>query len=142
VILYPNVNVLIALFDTAHQHHVIAQSVFMEHRSEGWATCSVVENGFIRIISNPSYLNAVSVAEATALLQIAMSNSLHHRLDQSISLLDTSLFQTSLLVSHKQITDLYLIGMAVVHDVKLITFDRNIPTHAAIGFKSHHLQVV
>jgi len=137
--LYPDVNVLIALFDTAHQHHAVANKAFLEHDTDGWATCPVVENGFIRIVSNPSYLNAVSVADATSLLQLAIANTVYHRLEQTVSLLDPSRFQPSKLVSHRQITDLYLIGMAIYHDVKLITFDRNVPTHAAIGFEPRHL---
>ena len=140
--LYPDVNVLIALFDSAHQHHAVASCAFLEFGMEGWATCTTVENGFIRVISNPSYLNAVSVADATSLLQIAISNTKHQRLEQTVSLLDTSRFHTSQLVSHKQITDLYLAGMAAYHDVKLITFDQNIPTRAAIGFESRHLLVL
>lgn len=140
--LYPDVNVLIALFDTAHQHHALANKAFLEHGTDGWVTCPVVENGFIRIVSNPSYLNAISVFDATSLLQLAIANTVHHRLEHSISLLDPSRFQPSKLVSHRQITDLYLVGMAILYDVKLITFDRNIPTHAAIGFESRHMLVL
>ena len=142
MILYPDVNVLIALFDTAHQHHNMASTAFVEHNSEGWASCPVVETGFIRVISNPSYTNSVSVANAVSLLQIAISNTQHHNLHQSISILNNDCFQTAHLVSHKQLTDLYLIGMAIYHNVKLITFDRNIPTHAAIGFEPKHLLVL
>lgn len=140
--LYPDVNVLIALFDTAHQHHTAANRAFLEHGMDGWGTCAVVENGFIRIVSNPSYANAVSVADATSLLLQAIANTQHHRLDHSVNLLDAGRFRTHTLLSHKQITDLYLIGMAICHDVMLITFDRNIPTHAAIGFEPRHLLVL
>jgi predicted nucleic acid-binding protein len=102
----------------------------------------VVENGFLRVISNPSYLNVVTVAEAASLLHAAITNTNHRRLDQSVSLLDSDRFLPSKLVSHRQITDLYLLGMAILHDVKLITFDMNIPTHAAIGFEPRHLLVL
>lgn len=140
--LYPDVNVLIALFDPAHQHHAVASEAFVELGSDGWVTCSVVENGFLRVISNPSYLNAVTLAEAASLLQAAIANTNHRRLDQFISLLDSDRFLPSKLVSHRQITDLYLLGMAILHDVKLITFDRNIPAHAAVGFETRHLLVL
>lgn len=140
--LYPDVNVLIALFDPAHQHHAVASEAFVELGSDGWVTCSVVENGFLRVISNPSYLNAVTLAEAASLLQAAIANTNHRRLDQFVSLLDSDRFLPSKLVSHRQITDLYLLGMAILHDVKLITFDRNIPAHAAVGFETRHLLVL
>lgn len=140
--LYPDVNVLIALFDPAHQHHAVASEAFVELGSDGWVTCSVVENGFLRVISNPSYLNAVTLAEAASLLQAAIANTNHRRLDQFVSLLDSDRFLPSKLVSHRQITDLYLLGMAILHEVKLVTFGRNIPTHAAIGFDMKHLLVL
>jgi len=140
--LYPDVNVLIALFDPAHQHHLAAHRAFQDMNTEGWVTCPVVENGFMRVISNPAYLNAVSVAQASNLLRSAISNTQHVRLDQSVSLIDTSRFHTAQLVSHKQITDLYLLGMAVFHDLKLITFDQNMPMHAVMGFEDRHLLVL
>jgi len=140
--LYPDVNVLIALFDPAHQHHAVASEAFVELGSDGWVTCSVVENGFLRVISNPSYLNAVTLAEAASLLQAAIANTNHRRLDQFVSLLDSDRFLPSKMVSHRQITDLYLLGMAILHDVKLVTFDRNIPAHAAVGFDMKHLLVL
>jgi toxin-antitoxin system PIN domain toxin len=142
VILYPDVNVLIALFDSSHQHHAIASEVFTRGMPDGWASSPVTENGFIRIVSHPSYINAMSVADATALLGAAIRNTTHRRLAEDISLLDATRFRTAQLVSHKQVTDLFLIGMAVRHDVCLVTFDRSIPIHASIGFDPRHLRVV
>ncbi len=142
MILYPDVNVLIALFDSSHQHHAIAENLFMTGMRDGWASSPLTEHGFIRIVSNPSYINAMSVADATALLGAAIHNTTHHRLVEDISLPDATRFRMAQLVSHKQVTDLFLIGMAVRHDVCLVTFDRNIPTHAAIGFDPRHLRVL
>lgn len=142
MILYPDVNVLIALFDASHQHHAIAADLFMSSMKDGWATSPLTENGFLRIVSNPSYINAMSVADATALLAAAIHNTTHRRLTEDISLLDTTRFTTATLVSHKQITDLCLIGLAVRHDVCLVTFDRNIPIHAAIGAEARHIRVI
>lgn len=119
MILYPDVNVLIALFDASHQHHAIAENLFMTGMRDGWASSPLTENGFIRIVSNPSYINAMSVADATALLAAAIHNTTHRRLTEDISLLDTTRFLTEALVSHKQITDVCLIGLAVRHDVCL-----------------------
>ncbi len=142
MILYPDVNVLIALFDASHQYHAIASEVFTRGIPDGWASSPVTENGFIRIVSHPSYINSMSMADATDLLGAAIRNTTHRRLTEDLSLLDASRFRTRQLVSHKQVTDLYFIGMAVRHDVCLVTFDRNIPTHAAIGFDPRHLRVL
>ena len=142
MILYPDVNVLIALFDSSHQHHAIAENLFMTGMRDGWASSPLTEHGFIRIVSHPSYINSMSVADATALLATAIKNTTHRRLFEDISLLDATRFRTAQLVSHKQVTDLFLIGLAVRHDVCMVTFDRNIPSHAAIGFDHRHLMVV
>lgn len=140
--LYPDVNVLIALFDASHQHHPIAKDLFMSGMRDGWASSPLTENGFIRIVSNPSYINSMSVTDATAILSTAIRNTTHRRLIEDISLLDTTRFSTNILVSHKQVTDLFLIGLAVRHEACLVTFDRNIPIHAAIGAEARHLKVI
>jgi toxin-antitoxin system PIN domain toxin len=142
VILYPDVNVLIALFDASHQHHAIAEDLFMNGMRDGWASSPLTENGFIRIVSNPSYINSMSVADATDLLATAIKNTTHRRLFEDISLLDSTRFRTSQLVSHKQVTDLFLIGLAVRHDVCLVTFDRNIALSASIGVQDRHIKVL
>ena len=46
-----DVNVLIALIDTAHIHHEIAHEWFAK-RGE-WATCAITENGLLRIVAFP-----------------------------------------------------------------------------------------
>ncbi len=48
-------NVLVALFDPAHIHHDAAHDWFGAHREDGWATCPLTENGFVRVLSNPAY---------------------------------------------------------------------------------------
>jgi toxin-antitoxin system PIN domain toxin len=138
----PYVNVLIALFDTSHQHHITAKHLFIEYLASGWCTCSLTQNGFVRIVSNPSYTNNMPVSGATRLLKTAIDNTNHTYVGQTVSLLDTNRFETSKLLSHKQITDLFLIGMPIHHEAKLITFERSIPTHAAIGFNDKHLIVI
>lgn len=49
-----DVNVLIALFDSAHIHHVQAHEWFSKNAFQGWVTCPVTENGLLRILSHPS----------------------------------------------------------------------------------------
>jgi len=73
-----DINVLIALFDAAHVHHEPAHRWFAAVGKPSWATCSVTESGFIRVISNPAY-KAVSAtpAEAADRLRIFCSNPGH-----------------------------------------------------------------
>ena len=44
-----DVNVLVALFDAAHVHHAPAQAWLKRHRSRGWATCPITQNGCVRV---------------------------------------------------------------------------------------------
>jgi predicted nucleic acid-binding protein len=55
-----DVNLLIALFDEQHVHHVRAQAWWAATRAGGWASCPVTENGFVRVISQPNYPNPLS----------------------------------------------------------------------------------
>ncbi|TLZ12344.1 MAG: hypothetical protein E6K34_17875 [Gammaproteobacteria bacterium] len=56
-----DVNVLIALLDSDHTLHGTAMSWFAKHAREGWASCPITQNGCVRIMSNPSYPNALPV---------------------------------------------------------------------------------
>ena len=50
-----DVNVIISLLDSAHVHHEIAVKWFNRIAAhEGWSTCPITENGFIRIVSHMS----------------------------------------------------------------------------------------
>jgi hypothetical protein len=45
-------------------------------------------------------------------------------------------------VTHGQITDVYLLGLAVEMGGRLATFDRRIPLIAAIGADQKHLEII
>ena len=46
-----DVNVLIALIDSAHKFHYTAKDWALKDSSSGWASCPLTQNGCIRIIS-------------------------------------------------------------------------------------------
>ena len=92
----PDVNVLLALTDPAHSHHEVASQWFADASRRGWATCPLTENGFVRILSNPSYPGVrLSPADATALLETSVQNhaATHHFWPDSVSLRDRTLFR-------------------------------------------------
>jgi toxin-antitoxin system PIN domain toxin len=65
-----DVNVLVALAWPNHVHHRIARTWFEQNGSSSWATCSITENGFVRISSNPKVVDeARTPAEAVLMLQ-------------------------------------------------------------------------
>ena len=68
-----DVNVLLALFDPGHIHHGAAQAWWRSHRPEGWATCPLTQNGFVRIISKPGYQRSIALSTAIAVLAAQIS---------------------------------------------------------------------
>ena len=60
-----DINVLIVLVDPNHVHHSVVAKWFMEKRFDGWATCPITENGFIRILGHINYPDGPKSTEAT-----------------------------------------------------------------------------
>jgi toxin-antitoxin system PIN domain toxin len=138
-----DVNVLIALFDPDHIHHEIAHDWFGDNRASGWATCPLTENGFLRVLSNPARGGEMTqVPHLVARLRKFCTSSHHQFWPDSISLRDERLFDTSLVRGHKQLTDIYLLGLAVKRGGRLVTFDRSVPLGAVKGARRESLAAV
>jgi toxin-antitoxin system PIN domain toxin len=124
-----DVNVLIALFDPDHAQHDAAHAWFGRQRVAGWATCPLTENAVVRILSNPAYGASPTSTLELARRLAAFRDSGHHTFwPDDVSLSDARVFD--LVVGHRQITDVYLLALAVAHDGVLATFDRSIPLKA------------
>lgn len=137
-----DVNVLLALLDRAHVHHVRAREWFSSRVGHGWASCPLTQNGFVRIISQPRYPQPITTARAIALLQGAASTNLHEFWPADITLLDRSILDSSRVHGPRQLTDLYLLALAVKRGGCLATFDDAIPLSAVPGADRHHLVLV
>jgi uncharacterized protein len=137
-----DVNVLIALFDADHVHHDIAHDWFAEHHSDGWATCALTENGFLRVLTNPR--SPVVQDRATILTSLStLCGRPHHQFwAESVSLTDDSLFDMSVIVSHRQLADVYLLGLALRKKGRLVTLDGKIPIKAVRGASRDSLVVL
>lgn len=138
-----DVNLLVALFDPEHVHHEPSHRWFGAHKSGGWATCPLTENGLIRILSNPAYSRAPERPAGLAERLRRFRASGHHVFwPDDISLCDTRVFRADLAVGHRQLTDVYLLALARAHGGRLATFDRSIPLDAVVGAKADHLAVI
>src|SRR5436309_14418006 len=104
-----DVNVLLALLDRAHVHHQRARQWFVTHADAGWASCPFTQNGFVRIISQPSYPQPITISAAIALLHAAASTNLHAFWPADVSLLDEAVVDRSRVHGSRQLTDLYLL---------------------------------
>lgn len=124
-----DVNLLLALTDPMHVHHQPAHRWFAEKGREAWASCPLTENGFIRIASHPNYPNRPG--DVTAVFDIfrrLCEVPGHHFWTEDISILQ--LIEPDAIITHAQITDVYLLGLAVHRKGKLATLDKRIPADA------------
>lgn len=138
-----DVNVLVALFDPDHLHHEAAHDWFAANRTAGWATCPLTENGVIRILSNPAYGPAPERPGQIVDRLRRFCGSGHHTFwPDATSLRDRTVFRAALPVASRQLTDLYLLGLARRHSGRLATFDRTIPHGAVVGTRSDDLVVI
>jgi len=138
-----DVNVLIALFDPDHVHHDVAHDWFAEDGHAGWATCPLTENGLVRIVANlPKRGEFLPVPEVAAMLERFCASGGHHFWPDTLSLTDDRVFDTAQVRGYRQITDVYLLGLAVKHGGRLITFDAGVRLGAVKGATSGSLGVI
>lgn len=137
-----DVSVLIALLDANHVSHLVARDWFAANASLGWATCAITQNGCVRIMSHVGYANAQPVAEVASRLYAATSHPLHEFWADRVSLLDPARVDHTRIHGPKQLTDVYLLALAVAHGGRLVSFDRAIPTAAVHGVVTAHLVVL
>ena len=129
-----DVNVLIAFIDPTHVYHDAAHDWFERQASTAWATCPLTENGVVRIVGNPRYPNCPGSPSAVAdILRRLRSHAGHVFWPDDLSLLDARVFRTDRLLTHGQVTDSYLLGLAVAHAGRLASFDKHIAATAVIG---------
>jgi toxin-antitoxin system PIN domain toxin len=129
-----DVNVLIGLIDPTHVSHEAAHGWFEAEGSQSWASCPITQNGVLRIVSHPAYPNAQASPAAVAhILQKLLHLPGHVFWLDDISLLDRRHIDTGRLLTHKQVTDTYLLALAAAHGGKLATLDRRLSTAAVPG---------
>ena len=115
-----DVNVLIALLDSDHISHAAATDWHRQHARHGWASCPITENGTARVMSSAGYPNAVPIAEVLTRLRNAAQASNHQFWPDDISLTDGRRFDHRAILGPKQITDRYLLALAVKHNGRFI----------------------
>ena len=137
-----DVNVLLALFDPDHVDHRVAQEFAAERLEQGWATCPLTQNGFVRIISQPRYPSPVTTTEALDRLTEAASHASHTFCPDDVSLLHPDVVDRSRLLGARQVTDAYLLALAVRHGGRLVTFVAGVPLGAVVGAGLGDLEVL
>jgi len=134
-----DVNVLIALLDAGHVHHTVARDWLHQNIGQGWASCPLTQNGCIRILSQSNYPGAQAPALVSARLAGACNTEWHEFWPDSISLLQPGVLEWRQILGSRNLTDSYLLALAVRNGGRLVTLDRSIPLAAVPGALSHHL---
>jgi hypothetical protein len=122
-----DVNVLIALMDPRHVHHELAHSWFAGSAPSAWATCPITENAVLRILGHPRYPNSPGPPAVVApLLQGLLAHPRHRFWPDDLSLLTGTVVLHERLLDSAQLTDAYLLALAVHHAGTLVTLDRRL----------------
>jgi len=137
-----DVNVLIALFDADHALHGPALKWFAENGKIGWASCPLTQNGCIRVMSQPGYPSPIPVHVVAGRLREAVADRRHEFWPDELSLLDEQAVDTTRVHGPKQLTDVYLLALAVARGGRLVTFDRSLPIDAVLRAQKRHLFVI
>lgn len=128
-------NLLIALLWPSHERHDAAVKWFARHRGKGWATCPITQAAFVRIVSNPAFSrDAVQPCEAIQVLSANTAAKDHAFWALEQPLAKAVAFAGARLLGHQQVTDAYLLGLALSRGGVLATLDKRIG--ALIEFKS------
>ena len=94
-------------------------------------------------LSNPTYPGrGTNLSDAIARLEELRVSGEHSFWPDSVSLRDGDLFHPRHITGHRQLTDVYLLALAVQHGGRLATFDRTIPLKSVAGAKPEHLTIV
>jgi hypothetical protein len=142
-----DLNVLIALLDSDHRHHQAAQDWFISSGKDNVGLCPLTEAGFLRITTNPAYRPAPrTMAEVIAILQFLKAHSrfahpLYGYWDIRESWVNLTACFAQRISGHRQVTDAYLLGMAIKVGGVLVTFDKGIQYMAGAEF-SRNVQLL
>ena len=137
-----DISVLLALLDASHADHEAARAWLAREITHGWASCAVTQSGFVRIVSQPRYPNPVPPAEAINRLEEATRAPHHEFWPCEVSLLDGSRIDRTRVHGPRQVTDAYLLALAVSRGGRFATFDRGVPLSAVDGATPSHLAVL
>lgn len=137
-----DVNVLIALLDSAHTHHGVARAWLESNIGLGWASCPITQNGCVRIMSQQAYPGALPPAQVAERLGDAAATTHHAFWEDELSLLDRGALRWESILGSRQITDAYLLALAVRRGGRFVTFDRAVPLRAVETARVEHVVVL
>lgn len=130
-----DVNVLIALLDESHVHHKIALEWF-ETPGLDWGVCAFTEAGFLRFMTNPKGGGRTMESTTAVLADLAAQPGYRFwPVAEGWKILSEPFSER--IFGHQQVTDAYLLGLAVKEGGALVTMDRGIQALAGAELKQY-----
>lgn len=130
-----DVNALVALALTTHQHHRAAHSFLAQ--CERWATCPTTEASLLRLLLNPVVTGTARSAVEVRTVLSGMRQDPRWRLLPETAALGDPVVDLRVLMGHQQVTDLHLVNVAAASGARLATFDASMPTWLAPRDRRH-----
>ena len=124
-----DINALLALGWANHPFHRAVRERLLQVACP-WATCAMVQLGFLRLSMNPAAVApnaAASGTQAHALLKQLVSDRERQYLDTAPAPAETPSFSKAL--GHNQINDLQLIEIARANECMLLSADKGLIQH-------------
>ncbi|MBT9330272.1 TA system VapC family ribonuclease toxin [Paracidobacterium acidisoli] len=137
-----DVNVMVALHLPEHEAHSRVFEWFLRTGRKSFCTCALTQAGFLRMMMNPVLTGEkITLNEAQELLDSLVQQSGHGFLQMECSFREAAAPFEDRIFGHRQITDAYLLGLAMRHKAKLATLDKAI-VHLAGQQLSSHLALI
>jgi len=122
-----DVNVLIALLEPGHDFFQRAQEWFSSSGKDDWGVCPLTEIGLVRITTNPSFHPGPRTPEeAIAALEKLATRPGYRYWPLTDSWAALTAPFAARITGHQQVTDAYLLGLAIKENGVLVTFDRGL----------------
>lgn len=135
-----DLNVLIALTDAEHELYRKAQKWFDSSGAKNWGVCPLTEAGFVRVTTNPTFRPGPRTLEqAIAILQGLKGHPGYRYWEIAESWVTLTSRFAARILGHQQVTDAYLLGMAIKEEAELVTFDKGLIYLAGDEFRKHVL---
>lgn len=135
-----DLNVLIALTEPGHEHYRAAQEWFVGSGHRSWGICPLTELGFLRLTTNPAYHPGPRTLEqAVAILQALKGRPGYWFREIGESWVAVTAPFARRIFGHQQVTDAYLLGLAIKDDGVMVTFDRGMKYLAGTEYSKHLL---
>jgi uncharacterized protein len=133
-----DVNVLIALVEPGHGHHRKANQWFDSSSKNSLGICPLTEAGFLRVTTNPAFRPGPrSLQQAKAILQALIDHPRYRYWEIGRNWVELTAPFASRILGHQQVTDAYLLGLAVHQGGELVTFDGGLKYMAGPEYKQN-----